>query len=611
MTTTYGDIYRYAFYSRNGSDIEIVISKAGYTGAVTTRPLGMAPVLRRENNNNIYGTSLEIYAECREFGEYVQFYTTSAFEYKVTLYRDGRNIWSGYVSPELYSEPDIPVPYDVQIIATDGLGELKLFTFESEGYQTLEDHIKRMLRQAQVVEDIQMISQIKYGLEDNIYSAANDLLKLKLDLSHENGKSCYDVLQNVLASLHAGMTLHDGKWLLFRETDIAYIVSHKGVEGFDNAGNDVLFPIYHFGSSDSNEWWPVGNMTVAVEPAKKSIELTSPFHYRENILKDVAWSLSDGAEYDEDEEAYVIPTEGSSITKRMEFGVDVAYKLSLKIKARNVLSGESGESQDQNIGIKVLIDGRTSGGQRQYWLVKSDSINRGSKSYVWRSVEGQIEELLQAPTQSDTASDAQGIEIVLPLYRAGSRSYTYASSVEVTVYNPAGVYPINVYDVGLAKYEQPDGHILNVKLENGAREYASDVDLSMTDGSLAPESASVTMTGIPMKPSGYLGPIMNWELMSGETGDYLSIMGKDYAISIRSPLLRYTGRLNVPRHPLPVMFKRDTTFYWIKTYDYDLYEDEIGVELVSIPADILAGYQLLYVQEGQFLAADGDFYIVK
>lgn len=607
MATAYGNIYRFAFDSRNGSEIEIIISKAGYTGAVTTRPLGMAPVLRRENNNNIYGASLEIYAECRKFGEYAQLYTTSAFEYKATLYRDGQNIWSGYVSPELYSEPDIPIPYDVQIIATDGLGELKNFTFESNGYKTLKDHIKGMLQQAQVVDDIQMISQIKYGLDQTTSSSANNLLDVRLDLSHENGENCYDVLQNILASLHAGMTLHNGKWLLWRETDIAYIVSHKGVEGFDNAGNDILLPIYNFGSSRSNKWWPVGNMTMAVEPAKKSIQLTSPFYYREDILNNIEWSLGNNAVFNTVEEAYDLPNQDSYMTKRMEFDGEVGYKLSLKISAQNIGSGE----EDQNIGVSILIDGRTYGGQKQYWLVKSDATSRGKGAYLWSTVDGKIEESLPAPQESDTASDAQQIEIILPLHRSGSRSYAYASSVEVKVYNPTGLYAIRVYDITMSKVEQPDGHVLNVNVENGARESANDVDLSMSDALLAPENGIVSMTGIPVKPSGYSGVITNWVLISGEAGDYLTVMGKDYARSIKAPRLKYSGSLNVPRDPLPVMFKRDKTFYWIKTYEYDLYEDEMVVELISIPADILAGYQLFYVQEGQYMASDGEFYVVK
>lgn len=607
MAAVYGNIYRFAFDSRNGSEIEIIISKAGYTGAVTTRPLGMAPILRRENNNNIYGTSLEIYAECREYGEYAQFYTTSAFEYKVTLYRDGRSIWSGYVSPELYSEPDIPVPYDVQIIATDGLGELKNFTFDSNGYRTLEEHIKGMLNQAHVVDDIQMISQIKYNLDDATSSAARNLLKLRLDLSHENGENCYDVLQNILASLHAGMTLHDGKWLLWRETDIAYIVSHKGVEGFDDAGNDILLPICNFGSMRSHKWWPVGNMTLAVEPAKKSIKLTSPFHYREDILKNTSWSFGNGTVYDDVEAAHILPGESSYFTKNLDFGGEVGYKLCLKVVARNVGAG----TEDQNIRIRILINGRTSGGQRQYWLVRSAATSRGKGAYVWSTVDGIIEETLPAPAESDSASDAQEIEIIIPLYSDGARSYAYASSIDVLVSNPTGLYPIHVYDVTLSKYEQPDGHVLNVNIENGARESAADVNLSMTDASLAPGNGILSMTGIPVKPSGYSGVIKSWELMSGEAGDYLTVMGKDYALSIKAPLLKYSGRLNVPRVPLPVMFKRDKTFYWLKTYEYDLYEDEMGVELISIPADILAGYHLFYVEEGQFLASDGDFYVVK
>lgn len=602
----YGNIYRFAFDSINGSEIEIIISKAGYTGEATTRPLGMAPVLRRENSDNIYGTSLEIYAECVEAGEYAQLYTTSAFEYKVTLYRDGRNIWAGYISPELYAEPDLPTPYDVQIIATDGLGELKFFTFESNGYKTIEEHIKGMLNQAQVTDEIQLISQMTYGLNEDTFSAPNELLRVKVDLSHENGENCYDVLQRILSSLHAGMTLHDGKWVIWRETDLAYIVSRKGVSGYDNSGADIHFPISNVGSATAYKWWPIGNMTVNVIPAKKGIELTSPFHYKEDILGDVEWSLGEGVQYDEVEEAYILPDQGSYITKHLDFDAEVGYRLLLKILARNV-----GSTEEQNIGVRVLIDGRTYSGRGQYWLLRSATTNEGIRSHVWSNIEGTFEEELPVPSEADTASDAVEIEVFLPLYRSGARSYAYASSIDVMIFNPAGIHDIYVYDVTVAKYEQPEGYILDVNIDNGAREAAADVDLSMSDGALTPDAGIVAMTGIPLKPSEVSDVITVWGLMSGDTGEYLDIMGQDYAMSVKRPLLRYSGRLNVPRGVLPLMFKRDKTFYWVKTYDYDLREDEMGVELISIPSDILAGYEPFFVQEGQFYAADGEFYVLK
>ena len=579
MAAVYGNIYRFTFDSRNGSAIEIVIAKAGYYGELTTRPLGRAPILRRENNGNIFGTSLEIYPECVVPGEYLQFYTSDAYEYKVTLYRNGANIWSGFITPELYAEPDIPAPDDVQIIATDGLGELKRFDFYSEGVRSFHDHITGILSRLGISRKLHLISQMSYELDASMV-VPSDLLNVQINLRHEDENTCYDVLQNILTALHASITLYNGQWLLLRETDLILLTSESGVSSFESRSSEqVLLPVRTFGSSKNNDWWPVGNMNVTVEPAMKSIEVVSPYHYMQNMMYSDLWMMENSATYDDVEGAYILPDEGSNISQKLDFyGERVGYKLSLKIKARNVGSGE----EDQNIGIRVKIDGISYAGERQYWLVQSASSDRGRSAYLWRNTEGEIEAELEVPFESDTASNAQEIEIILPLYRAGSRSYIYATSVEVTVFNPSGIHDIYVYEISLTKYDRSEGHRTIVNIDNGARERGEEIDLTMTDGAKAPDAGRFSMTGIPLTASGV---VTKWQTGNDVAGEYIDVMARDYAKSVAFPRLRYSGRLNVPANsPIPCIFLRDGTYYWPKTYGLDLYEDEMEVELLSIPA---------------------------
>ena len=64
----YGLFYKFIWQSDNGTEFKIHILKDGYSGAATQRALGGAPLLRRERNGNICGTSLEFDAECRVDG---------------------------------------------------------------------------------------------------------------------------------------------------------------------------------------------------------------------------------------------------------------------------------------------------------------------------------------------------------------------------------------------------------------------------------------------------------------------------------------------------------------------------------------------------------------
>ena len=125
---TYNTRFFFRFTTDSGREMRINIKQQGYSGSAIQRPLGATPVLKRDNGNNgIFGTSLEIIAECNTDNEFAVLYTSDPQEFYVELIDVDRNVslWDGFVSPELYSAPEIYPPYDVQIIAVDGLGELK------------------------------------------------------------------------------------------------------------------------------------------------------------------------------------------------------------------------------------------------------------------------------------------------------------------------------------------------------------------------------------------------------------------------------------------------------------------------------------------------------
>lgn len=574
---SYGNIYRFIFDSVNKWTVEILIAKKNYTGQLYTRPLGQAPVLRRDNSAGIHGTSLEIHAQCNVPGEYAQMYTSAADEYKVSLYRSGQHIWTGFLTPELYSEPDRPVPFDVHMVATDGLGELKRAKFVSSGAKTIREHLKQILDHTGISRNINIVSALFY--DAGSYSALpHRILDVSIDLEHEDGETCYDVLQHLLTSFHMGITLQNDLWLLFRETDYIRLATPEGVSAY-SGDNIVQLPVASFGSSNEHKWWPIGNMSAIVEPARKSIEVTSPFHYTENMLKD-DWTLGGRTTYDSEEEAYILPDSQSYISQQLDFGDEpVSYRLLLKVLALNVGTVE----EAQNIGIRVKIDGVSYSGAGLYWLVSISSDRYGRSVNAWRKVEGSIESELAVPGEGQNEKDAQEVEVVIPLYYKNARGFVRANDIQVEVFNPSGVNSIYVYDVSLVRYDQADGTKAVVNINNGAREEASAVDLQMTDGATVPEGGRWSMTGLPFAPEGKI--IAQWYINGmGGYADYLTTMAQDYAREIGAARLRYSGVLNVPYgEPLPVLFLRDGTYYWPRTYSYDLYNDEMEVDMISVP----------------------------
>ena len=574
---SYGNIYRFIFDSVNKWTVEILIAKKNYTGQVYKRPLGQAPVLRRDNSAGIHGTSLEIHAQCNVPGEYAQMYTSAADEYKVSLYRSGHHIWTGFLTPELYSEPDRPVPFDVHMVATDGLGELKRAKFVSSGAKTIREHLQQILDHTGISRNINIVSALFY--DAGSYSALpHKILDISIDLEHEDGETCYDVLQHLLTSFHMGITLQNDVWLIFRETDYIRLATPEGVSAY-SGDNMVQLPVASFGSSNEHKWWPIGNMSAIVEPARKSIEVTSPFHYTENMLTD-DWILGGRTTYDSEEKAYILPDSQSYISQQLDFGDEpVSYRLVLKVLALNVGTVE----EAQNIGIRVKIDGVSYSGAGLYWLVSISSDRYGRSVNAWRKVEGSIESELAVPGEGQNEKDAQEVEVVIPLYYKNARGFVRANDIQVEVFNPSGVNSIYVYDVSLTAYDQADGTKAEVNINNGAREEASAVDLQMTDGATVPEGGRWSMTGLPFAPEGKI--IAQWYINGmGGYADYLTTMAQDYAREIGAARLRYSGVLNVPYgEPLPVLFLRDGTYYWPRTYSYDLYNDEMEVDMISVP----------------------------
>ena len=52
----YATKYRFRGQSVMGYDITVTIDQDGYSGAILDRPMGKAPILRREENGRVRGT---------------------------------------------------------------------------------------------------------------------------------------------------------------------------------------------------------------------------------------------------------------------------------------------------------------------------------------------------------------------------------------------------------------------------------------------------------------------------------------------------------------------------------------------------------------------------
>jgi hypothetical protein len=559
---SYGIIYEFRFDDINGGEIDIFIAKKNYTGPTIRRALGRAPILRRERNGNILGTSLEIYAECRIDGEFAQLYTSSADEFRVEVYKRQLLQWRGFVSPELYSEPDIAPPYDVQIIATDGLGELKNHNYTLLGSATLRSHIQHALASTSLQGEITLISSLAW--EDNkSENRSGLLLEMETDLSHMTEETAYDVLQNILSSLNACITQQDGAWMIIRESDL-YL-------------NILKLPPVVFGSADNTHWWPIGNLSADIIPAKKEISVTHENEYRENILPPIylgiaaGWEIGLGCHYSTAEGGWIVPAQ-TGLSYKIDFSQYPLHSdVLLRIKARCLAKEGMNDASKLSVYMERNYEGST------YYLMRDYSADEDRVVMRWSNAETGYVYAWEAPfVEQNQEPEPYNIEVLIPISDGN-----YAESLDISIGNPyPSPYLLCIYSIELTQANQTPGSKVTVSVANGAREKLNEVKVALA--SFPDASLSELQYGIIR----YDGGIKKWRTPSISADNLHSFIARDVAMQNALPRMRYRGKINVPNFAfprIPVIFERDETYYFLNTYSYDLLNCELEVELISIP----------------------------
>ena len=141
----------------------------------------------------------------RKCGYWEEFYTSSATEYKVQLYKDDVLEWTGYITPDSFSE-DLRYRGSVSIIARDNLGYLQDIEYESSDNQLVrfEDIINNSISAVSFgmtvrgINDISMPVCISGGNTTRI----GDIM---FNSSAFFGKSLWEAIEDTMLSL--GLTM--------------------------------------------------------------------------------------------------------------------------------------------------------------------------------------------------------------------------------------------------------------------------------------------------------------------------------------------------------------------------------------------------------------------
>lgn len=581
----YGIKYQFRLESIHGVLYTVNLLQDGFSGTPTVRPLGKSPLIRMQENDPFRTTSCDLTFECLVDGEFAELYTSDPREFQVNVYRGGSIgvggslIWTGFVATELYAEPDIAPPYDVNITATDGLGTLKEYDFPARGVKTVRDQIRYLLSQTGLSRGLYAVTteQPNNGSPIDFFDATS------IDLDYLEGENCYDVLSALLSTLHMTVTQYRGNWLLLRETDVSGKLNSSGtlsVYSIPYLGStsatttttvsDVKKTIGQMGVADL---WPVGYFTRRVSPAKKSVTVEAPWHMK-NVLQnpdmssDSEWQTggmvwNSGGYYE---------TQGQSLCyfyQDVGLTVGMETKYSLKIRA-----SRNGAEQSYNIVAFGYLSFQATGSSTVYYY--------DSSSGKWGTSVPQNYTNYDLGTINTDPSLAEEFTMDVPALPFNNISVSGIFRVYIRARNA------NIFFVSLEQ-DLNAGFRDNLILNNGARGKEDAVTIlggrtnidAITDGAF--------LQGAFVQESNHQVIRQLWRDARWSGKDFVSITALDYALSVAVPRIELTGILDFPSTLTFIPFVLDlrSVLFILKSYNWDLLNEEINFTALSVPAAAL------------------------
>lgn len=563
----YGKIYEFIFESSNGVNTKIEVFKDGFSGTAIQRALGSAPVLRQQFSGCVAGSSLAFTPECLVDGEFSQFYTTDAKEFRVDLYRNNTKIWSGFIVPELYSEPDIAPPYDVSITAADGLGELKRYDFLPLGKVTLQALFTNLLGYTGQSLPLNFISALTYtGV-----SATAFFLNTYIDIDYKAGENCYDVLQYLLATFHARICYYAGAWLIARENDITFTNGKPAYINQSGQASSYTGGLMNITAMGAGGLWPVDFTSSSVDPALRSVRVRAPWNLVSGLVNsgmtsDTAWTKTGSASYNTALMGYSLLPYASISQSKSQL---MSKPLLLAIEASAYIYRLNSLQQYSQAILEVTF---VSGGSTWY-LVEDEE---GGIS--WSTEAGTIKYRIESGSSRGTATRN---EVNVPeIYNDNDQPVSGTLNIKISADQVQGLRLFGAYLTVAAE----DGYLDTLQLNNGARGEADEVEIAVGHETSELNNHKDYYGGILLTSNNSLVTSLstgNWSNL-----DFLSLISRDYARSIALPRLRTDGTLNTPSslalRPLLVNYRG--TNRWIETFEWNLLEDNFDFSALSLPS---------------------------
>lgn len=563
--------YRFHFESINGAEYTVNISKEGYSGSVISRPLGKAPILRKSASGCIHSTSLDLVLECHVDGEYSEFYNAAPGDYLVFLFKNNTQIWQGSLVTELYSAPEIAPPYDVSITANDGIALTKEFIYQPQGAVTPKNLLRSLL------EDVPGLGRSIYIISD---IAADGLTSVNfwnaalINLDYKAGETKYDVLTYFLETIHATITVHDGNWLIARETDVSVSGSTITCLLAPRNNNNITTSsirgaVQTAGKMGVATLWPIGHMSTNIAPAKRRVTVEAPYHVMSGAPSVAAngWTIHNsshalflGGSYiftyavidDDYGEVYAqIPIR--SFTKNLRLTIQVATYLAYVYPNKS--------------DLKIYVMFTPTGGSTKHydgiaWVDSAEVFENPELTKPAGTVEPPQEFSFDISPSSDFADGVLDITFV------GRRVRLYDAVLETVI---------------------GAGYKDTISINNGARGDGDTVEIAGSRVTSDDVVSPAFLQGIFLKPDS--SPAENFVDSNFSSGlSFMSLIAMGKALSVALPRLELSGTFNFPASvtSVPLVITYGGVTYWVESYDLNAKEEELTLTARALPSASLS-----------------------
>lgn len=282
-----------------GAQTTINILKRDYTGDSEEIIPGSNPLVIRERGGDMFeplrGQECSLAFVATQNEQFAELFTGDDREFRVDIYKGSNLFWRGWLVADVYTEPYLAPPFEVQFSATDGIGSLKDILLSDglpEGFTTQWDLLWHILGK------LNTYLPLRSGI--NIYETRMDMRPeddplqqavVSLDAYHDEKKAwdCAAVLSAILKPYGAYIRQYYGSWHLARAEEMRFSYVRRF---YDSNGDydyvevfDPATPITRANGVETDKlFWVERSQSMELRPGYREVEIYQDYGVRENLM---------------------------------------------------------------------------------------------------------------------------------------------------------------------------------------------------------------------------------------------------------------------------------------------------------------------------------------